>query len=144
MMPLLTILELQPVLNSSKKFVGAGQKVEVVYGDVPLVMQLLERKEGAAAAKPRLNSSVDALKTLDQELDLPYSTGIDFDVHSFRTASLYFCAAMFFVLPAAGDERRFDRGEIQFASIYQWLHGPNELAREGAVSGGVPDFNQRL
>ena len=144
MVPLLAVPELQPVLHRSQEFVGAGQQVEVVTGDVSFVVQLLERKQSAAAAEPGFDSSVDALKTLHEEFNLPYSAGIRLDVDGLGTASLQLRAAVLFVLLAAGDKRRFDGGEIQFASIHQWLYGSNELAGKSAVSGGVSDFNEGL
>src|SRR5581483_2511509 len=79
-MRLLPVLELQAVLDSTKKFVGAVEFVKVLAADVVLVVQLLQRKQSPAGAQPGLLSAVDALQTLHQELDIANAATVYFNV----------------------------------------------------------------
>ena len=79
-MHLLSMPQLQAMFQMTQEGVSQGQLVKIPPADMPLVMQLLQRKQGPAGAQPGLGAAVHALQTLHQKLDIPDAAAVELDV----------------------------------------------------------------
>src|SRR5689334_16722021 len=128
----------------AQEFVGTGQVMEFLAADVPLVMQLLQREQGASGPQPGLRTSVYALQTLHQKLDIPNAASIDFYVDGLvwlRQPDRLLPPRLHFF---PRHQRSLDGRKIYFLGIDMRLHGTDKFARQASVSGRIFQLDQRL
>src|SRR4051812_15892919 len=79
-MRLLAAPELQSMLYAPQEFISDRKLVEVFAGEVPFVVQLLQRQQRAAGAQPTIAAAVHALQALREKFDIANPSAIELHV----------------------------------------------------------------
>ena len=83
-MQLLRPLQLQPMLNPPQELIRLRQLVKILAGNVPFIVQLLERKQRASRPEPSSFSAIHALQALSQKLDIADPAAVQLHINRFR------------------------------------------------------------
>src|SRR5256885_4743717 len=85
------------------KFISIIQRVKFAAGNVPFVMELLQREQGAAGPQPGLSASVDPLQALHEKFDVANAAAVQLHINGLAgrvkhwpgmTASMHAVASM--------------------------------------------------
>src|SRR5215472_9550062 len=143
-MDLLSLAQLQAVLDVTQEDVGIGKVLKVAAGDVPLVVQLLQGKQRAAGAEPGLRASVNPLQALHEEFNVANASAIESDVEAVGMRAE--CAEGTGTLadPLASLKRGADGGKIDTSGVHIGFDAVNKGTGQVRVAGRVTNFDQRL
>ena len=78
---LLSLTQLQPVLQMPQELVGAGEIVKFFAADVALVMQLMQREQSSARPQPGFRAAIHPLQALHQKFNIADATAIDLHIN---------------------------------------------------------------
>src|SRR5713226_5431681 len=70
------------MLQVSQERVGRREFVEIAARDMALVVEFLQRKQGASGPQPGLSAAVHSLQTLHQKLDIANAAAINLYVQT--------------------------------------------------------------
>ena len=85
-MRLLSLTQLQPVLQMPQELIGAGEIMKFLAADVSLVVQFVQRKQGSAGSQPGFRAAIHPLQALHQKFNIADAPAIDLHINGLRPA----------------------------------------------------------
>ena len=78
---LLSLTQLQPMLQMPQELVGAGEIVKFLAADVALVVQFVQREQSSARPQPGFRAAIHPLQALHQKFNIADATTIDLHIN---------------------------------------------------------------